>query len=826
MLTPLSWLKDFADFPDDVVLLRETLDDLGLVVEGIDVVGEGLDDVIIARIDEIHAIEGADRIRRVVVEAGSGPVEIVCGATNFEVGDLVPLAPVGSCLPGGFEIARRKMRGVTSNGMLCSGRELGLGDDHSGLLILTEYRAEPGVPLVDVLGMERDIIFDLAIEGNRPDAWCIRGVARDLAARLGLNFHDRILESVPAATVTSGASVSVEVVDQQLCPRFGAAVVTGVAVGTSPDFIATRLERAGMRSINNVVDASNYVMLELGQPTHPYDFDRVDGRGLIVRAARSGEQLVTLDGQERHLGVAGKSLGDQGIDIVICDAHDTVIGLAGLMGGASTEIDSATSTVLIEAACFDAITVMRTSRRMALRSEASARFSKGTDAAGIERAIARFGEILRLTCPGLTFANLSVQPEVMAEPLVVELPAHRIEALLGIDLDRSALVNLLEPRGFAVHDSESGYAVTIPTNRSDIREGARGIADVIEEIARCYSYSKIPRRRVAWAQPGSPAERHQLRSTLRTVAVGLGGSEAWTSSLVAGGELRLLGIDEEEIIVTNPLTEGESRLRRSLLPGLLRGLALNLERQQDDVILFEIGSVFIHPSVRSSRSARAGSFGGSEVEMPDEVDTLTIAFAHEGADASTAVAALALFRQALRLEGLDIDQSTRRSVDLAGLHPTRSGLVRDTRTSVALGVVGEVDPEIAANISPSLEGRRIAIVSLDIGRLADPFTATRRSELAELVSRFPASSFDLAFSVPDVVVAADIEKGLRTATGDLQESVELFDVYRGIGLEPGQRSLAYRITLSSRDHTLDESEIAGIRKACVEAAASLGAVLR
>ncbi len=826
MLTPLSWLKDFADFPDDVALLRSTLDDLGLVVEGVEVVGDGLSDVVIARIDEIHAIEGADRVRLVVVDAGDGPLEIVCGATNFALGDLVPLAPVGATLPGGFEIARRKMRGVTSNGMLCSGRELGLGDDHSGLMILNNHDAAPGAPLVEVLGVERDVIFDLAIEGNRPDAWCIRGVARDLAARLDLAYREPVIEAIARSEQPSADLVSAEIRDESLCPRLGVAVLSGVVVGDSPSFIVDRLAKAGMRAINNVVDASNYVMLEMGQPTHPYDLSRVEGHGLIVRSAKQGESLVTLDDQERTLGVAGKSLGDQGIDIVICDATDRVIGLAGLMGGASSEINDATNTVLLEAAAFEPITLMRTSRRLALRSEASARFSKGTDPAMIETAMDRFAQLLALTCPELTMSQPWVQPATSPAGAVIEVPHARIEALLGITLSEQEIGQLLEPRGFDVVATDDGLSITVPTNRSDIRKSARGIADIIEEIARTYSYSKIPRRRLAWPEPGSPSSAQTLRHRLRDVMVGLGATEAWTSSLVAPGELELLGIDEPDIVVTNPLTEGESRLRRSLLPGLLRSTAMNLERQQDNVILFELGAVFVNPAVRSSRSSRAGSLGSTEVALPDEIDTLTVVFAHDGVDATSAVTALSVLSDALRLEGLDIDQRTRRTAELAGLHPTRSGLVRDVRTGVAVGVVGEVDPELGGKLSSALEGRRIGVLSLDVGRIADNSKTTRKSDLAQAVSRFPSSVFDLAFVAPDDVVAADIGKALVAAAGELGESVALFDVYRGTGVDAGSRSLAYRIKLSAEDHTLSEDEISAVREACIAKAGELGARLR
>ena len=307
MRAPLSWLRDFAPFPDDIGVLRDALDDLGLVVEAVERVGEGLGDVVVSRVLEIRTIKGADKIRLVVVDAGADPLEIVCGAHNFEVGDRVPLAPVGAILPGGFEIVRRKMRGIWSNGMLCSGKELGLSDDGAGLLILgDEARGEPGTPLMDALGLEPDVVFDITVEGNRPDAWSMTGIARDLAGRLGLPFDapDAPLPVPSGRPVESAASASVE--SLELCPRLTVSVLDGVRVGPSPQWIARRLLLAGMRPINNVVDASNYVMLELGQPTHPYDLARLPGRGLSVRRAQPGEMVETLDGVSRTVGVRSR----------------------------------------------------------------------------------------------------------------------------------------------------------------------------------------------------------------------------------------------------------------------------------------------------------------------------------------------------------------------------------------------------------------------------------------------------------------------------------------------------------------------------------------
>jgi phenylalanyl-tRNA synthetase beta chain len=304
MRVPLSWLADFAPFEGDPVDLASTLDDLGLVVEEVQRVGEGLGDVVLARVLEIDAIAGADRIRRVVVDAGGEPLDVVCGAWNFHVGDVVPFAPVGSVLPGGFEISRRKMKGVVSNGMLCSGRELGLSEDHEGILVVREANAAgeraqpggadaavPGASFVDALGIVSDTVFDVAVEANRPDAWCVAGIARDLAAALHLPFSlpdpptpGSGAHQIPVATLTA-----VEVIDPDLCPRFTARVLLDVEVAPSPQWMARRLTLAGMRPINNIVDASNYVMLDLGQPTHPYDLDLVGGGGLRVRAARPGE---------------------------------------------------------------------------------------------------------------------------------------------------------------------------------------------------------------------------------------------------------------------------------------------------------------------------------------------------------------------------------------------------------------------------------------------------------------------------------------------------------------------------------------------------------
>ncbi len=445
MRVPLSWLRDFAPFPTDADTLVATLDDLGLVVEGVERVGEGLESVVVARVDEIAAIAGADRIRLVTVEAGDGPLEIVCGADNFAVGDLVPLAPVGAVLPGGFEIARRKLRGVVSNGMLCSGKELALSDDQAGLLLLTEVEgARPGLPVAELLGIEPDVVFDITVEGNRPDAWCVAGIARDLAARLGLAFSLPDPAPVPQTPEPVEKLATLAVEDTELCPRMTVRVLPEVTVGPSPRWLARRLVLAGMRPINNVVDVSNYVMLELGQPTHPYDLDRLPGGGLLVRRARAGETVVTLDGVIRTVGTPGRGLGDTGEDCLICDADGEPVGIGGVMGGESSEISETTTRVLLEAAYFTPMVIARTSKRLGLRTEASARFERGCDPWGIDRAAARFCELLGFpVAPG----SLDVQGDV-PRSLVLAVPVDRVNAVLGTTLAGDEVADLLEPLGF------------------------------------------------------------------------------------------------------------------------------------------------------------------------------------------------------------------------------------------------------------------------------------------------------------------------------------------------------------------------------------------
>jgi phenylalanyl-tRNA synthetase beta chain len=841
---PLSWLRDFAPFPDDTAVLVAALDDLGLVVEGIDHVGEGLEDVVVSLVTEIDAIKGADRIRRIVVDAGAEPLEIVCGAFNFTVGDRVPLAPVGAVLPGGFEIGLRKMRGVESHGMLCSGRELGLSDDGAGLLVLgDEVVAAPGTPLADALGLAADTVFDITVEGNRPDAWSIAGIARDLAARLGLPFT---LPEPPAPApsrrpVAEAASALVE--DAELCPRLTVAVLNDVVVGPSPQWIAQRLTLAGMRPINNVVDASNYVMLERGQPTHPYDLALLGGRGLIVRRARPGETLDTLDGVTRTLGVPGRSLGDTGEDCLICDGDDVAVGVAGIMGGASSEISEATTEVLLEAAYFTPMAIARTSKRLGLRTESSARFERGCDPWGIDAAAHRFTELLAESIPGLTVCDgtLDVRGEV-PEPFSLAVPIARVQRQIGVALTGGDIAALLDPIGFTTRAEDAsasegrapdGECVTVlvPTNRPDVRPAPYGIDDVIEEVARMFGYANIPRHTPTWPQPGHLTTLQRSRRLAKSVLVGIGASEGWTNTFVSEESHRRVGLTGPAVRVSNPLIAEEPFLRRSLMPGLLSALAYNAGRRQGAVRLFEVGVVFSHPQEGLPRVVERSGTGGTHTAMlPGERELLSAVFAFDHDDARSATAAWHVLADAFRVSGVRLVAPGKGEAPLPGLHPTRSARLvahtPDGKPGRSIGAVGEIDPDVAVSFGlthtsgAGTQPRRIGWLEVDLGLLFDDEVVARRAMVAAAVSRFPSSDIDLALVVDDDVPADLVTDVLGAAAGDLLESVALFDVYRGPGIADGARSLAFRLRFCSLDHTLTDDEVSALRARCIDAAAT------
>ena len=777
----LSWLRDFAPFEGDPVALGEQLSDLGMAVEDLQRIGEGLSGVVVARVLETRPVEGANKIHLVVVDAGDGqPLEVGCGAFNMQVGDLVPLATLGTTMPNGMEIGRRKMAGVWSNGMLCSAQELGLGEDKAGIFILPAH-LEPGGLFTEAMGIEPDVLYDLEINPNRPDAMSIAGVARDLAARLRIPFSlpDPSSQVIPAEAI---GSVGVEILAPERCGLFEARVLRGVTVGPGEPKMATRLALLGMRSISNVVDVSNYVMLELGQPNHPYDLAKVAGPGFRVRLAREGELLSTLDGVERRLTPD---------DLLICDGADVPVGLAGIMGGATSEIDATTTDVLLEMAWFHPIGIVKSSRRHKLRSEASARFEKGADPEVVDLAMRRFAELLGASLEdGAAVAGgaLPARPPVLVRPA-------RVAKLLGTDLGRERIAELLNPIGFRSTAKGDDLEVRIPSWRYD----SSTEIDVIEEVARHHGYTSFGRTLPRAAATGALSPRQRDRRRLRATLIGRGISEAMPMPFLAPGELTRCGLPDDGITIANPLVAEQSVLRTSLLPGLVGAVAHNWAHRNHGVRLFEIGHTF-------NRAA------DPTAELPDEREVLGAVLA--GLDASDAVSLWHVVAEVLGFETVRIENAER-----PGLHPTRAA--RLMLGDLAVGALGEVDPGV---LDAHGIGERLAYLEVDLDTL---LAEAHGGATYRAFSLFPSSDIDLAFEVADEVPAASVEDVIRAAGGELLWSVRLFDVYRGTGVTDGHRSLAYALRFQAADRTLTEADVAQVRKTIIDAVQqSLPATLR
>ena len=782
----LSWLRDYAAIPDDPETVARALTELGLAVDEVVGVGAAVPGVITARVLETQRHPQAEKVHEVFVDPGTGErLHVWCGAFNMQAGDVIPLATAGTRMPDGRLIEPRPILGIPSQGMLCSARELDLGDDHSGILILAPD-TPLGLPIMEALGVEADTVFDLDLTRNRPDAYGYVGVARDLAAYFGVAFTPPAPE-----LVTDGPerSAPVEIVDGDACTRFTSTVISGVVVGPSAPWMARRLTAAGMRPINNVVDVSNYVMLELNQPNHAYDLDTLGGGGFRVRRAAEGEQMVTLDGATRTLGAA---------DLLICDANDRPIGVGGIMGGENTEISDGTTTVALEIAMFEPVGISQTVQRLALRSEASTRFERGVDPWGHRVSIARFAELLRETCPSLVVHAGWVDAVTEHQPPVerhVDVRVESINARLGLSLGEDEIVGLLAPIGFTSAPLGAGaLRVSVPSWRPD----ATIEVDIAEEVARLYGYERIPKTVPNSTVHGRLSMLQTRRRQLRQLLLGLGHSEAMPNPFLAAADLERAGIEGPALSLANPLVADESTLRTSLRPGLLNAVAYNEARRQHGVSLYEIGHVYPPPSQ-------------ADAALPDEFEQLGVIIA--GGDARDAVA---LWREISAFLGFGarLDQS----VVPSGMHPTRSATLSLGRDVV--GAVGEIHPDVCDRFEIS---QRVAYLELN---LSVALQAKEKIASAAPISRYPSSDLDLAFVLPDSVPAEKLDKALRQAAPKLLVDLSLFDVYRGPALPDGTRSLAYRLRLQALDHTLTEAEVTEVRARCEATAKKLGATLR
>lgn len=781
MLVSLKWLRELIDLPESVDELADKLDLSGTAVESIRTVGAGLEGVVVGRITKIEPHPNADKLTFCQVDVGERTAGIVCGAPNIAEGQLVPVALVGAVLPNGTAIGAAKIRGVASEGMMCAEDELGLGEDHSGIMIL-EDDLTAGTPLAEALELA-DTILELEITPNRPDCLSMIGIAREAAAIIAGSYR-RPEASLEETSRSAAEAVTVKIDDPDLCPRYCARVIENVKIGPSPRWMQERLIAAGVRPISNIVDVTNYVMMECGQPLHAFDHDKVAEHTIIVRRARHGEDLMTLDGVDRQLSE------DM---LLICDPSGPV-ALAGVMGGASTEVSDSTTTVLLEGANFEPRSISRTSRTLGLLSEASLRFERGVDVDGLYYSLDRAAQLMAETSEGRVLAGIVDEYPRPSERRTIPLRPERVNAVVGVDLAPDRMARILGRLELEVSTGPKGrMEVTIPTFRPDLEREI----DLIEEIARLHGFNEVSSTLPASrGKHGKLSREQKIERVVQRSLQASGLFEAITYSFIDPAQIEALRlpVDAQSLVhLENPLSAEQSVLRPSLLPGLIASLRGNINRGTESVALCEIGGVFV----------AAGA------KQPEETKRI-------GVVATGPVAEAAWYSRPADADFFNAKGIVEAMMDAAGvtdwslsgaLHPTYhpSRCTALACGGAQVGFIGELHPEIQHALDIPCA---VALVEVDLAPIAAAVSDVR--PFAE-VARHPAVRIDLALVVDEQVPAGEVERVIVQTGGSLLEKALLFDVYRGEQVEAARKSLAFELVFRADDRTLTDEEVAAVR---------------
>ena len=802
MKVSLKWLSEYVDVPADTKAFCDRLDLTGTGVEGVEKTGAALDGVVVGHVETCEPHPDSDHMHVVTVDVGAGePVQIVCGAPNIAADIKVPVATVGAVLPGDFKIKKSKLRGIASCGMCCSKRELGMGADHEGIWVLPED-APVGMPIADYAKLS-DTVLDLEITPNRPDCLSIVGFAREVGAMCQRDWTNPLAEmAAKLAPAADGApvdeAVSVTIDDPTRCPRYTARVIRGCKVGPSPDWMVERLAAIGQRSINNVVDVTNYILFLFGQPLHAFDLDKLageDGRArVVIRAAEDGERLTTLDGEERAL------TSDM---TVIATPEQGAVALAGVMGGLDTEVTDDTVNILLEAATFEAGRTSRTSRNLGLISESSLRYERGVDDHGIEARSAAAAALIVEVAGGTVSATAGNDAGIVDEwPLVSEPRALRFRmprfcAMMGADIPRDFVIDTLERLGCEVADGADADALSVvaPTFRPDLEREI----DLYEEVLRLWGMDRIPA-----TLPGGPGRvgtrtraEHVMDAINRTLrASGL--NETMTYSFAEPGDLERLRMPAEglgePVELINPLNADQSVMRQSIIPGLLRSVAYNQSRGVKNVQLYETGVVFYaHEGKKQPKEKRkvAGVLAGAMREAGWNDAPAAFDFFDGKGVVESLARELALPK--LRFKALSADEAPH-------VQPGRAAAVLSGGTE--LGWVGELHP---LAVDAYQAEAPIVAFELDVDALVK---AARPARDYRDVPTFPAVSMDVAFVVDEAVTCEKLMQCMSSAGGKLLEDARLFDVYRDeerVGA--GKKSMAFALTYRAADRTLTSEEV-------------------
>lgn len=783
MKISLNWLKDYVDLND------EKPEELGLKftmasaeIEGVEDLGKSFDKVVTAKIMEIAPHPDADKLQVTKVDNGKELLQVVCGARNIAVGQVVPLAQVGAVLPGDFKIKVSNKRGVESFGMLCAASELGVSGDSEGILIL-DPNTELGKPFGDIVG-KNDFLIEIDNKSltHRPDLWGHYGIAREMAAILGKDFkqHGFAIPKVDEAKTL----IKVTIEDKELCPRYSAMAFGNIKVTESPDWLKERLNNIGAKPINNVVDATNYIMFELGQPVHSFDADKIKDHTIVIRRAKEGETLTTLDSVERNLTPEM---------LVIADI-DKPIALAGVMGNENSEVDNNTTSVILEAANFHPANVRRTALHVGLRTEASARFEKSLDPEMTLQAISRFYDILKESCPDIKVISELVDLDYSDKtPVYVTVSQEFINRRLGADISKDFTESTLVKLGFGLEEHNHTYRLKVPTYRAtkDI-----GIAeDIVEEIGRVFGYDNItPVAPKLDVKPLQEDTKHILRRKIREIfSVGLGFKEVYNYSFNGSQQLEKLELPlENHIKLRNPLAADQEYLRTSLIPNMLDVAAKNI-RNTAKFNVYELGNVFLR--------------------NPNQEKEYLCAFCIERKPESAlffeAKSYVETMMSKVGINDYEIRLPQDGEIKDIFYHPARTGVIAQRKLTI--GFISEVHPSVTQDFGINA---RISFIYIDMEALLQ---ANRKKDKFKELPRYPHVPFDVSTIVDKKTHVADVIKTIEKVNKQLIRDINLFDIYEGKNLPDNKKSFAFTINFYSKERTLEPQEIKDLQNNIMKA---------
>ena len=790
MQVSIKWLKDYIDFKETPEQIADKLTMAGVPVENIKDMGAGLEKVITGKIVQIEKHPNADKLSICTLDVGQAEtIIIVTGATNVREGQIVPVAMIGAKLPNGLKISKGKLRGVASFGMLCSAAELNLDldslsdDAKSGIYILPEDTSV-GIQVKDVLGLN-DVILEFELTANRADCFSVLGIVREIAVLTGNPVKKPMLRLQENGDKKANELISVKIEANNLCSRFSARVLQNVKVGKSPAWIKERIEAAGVRSINNVVDVTNFVMLEFGQPMHAYDYDMLAGHVLIARQANQGEKLTTLDNVKRELNPSM---------LVIADSVQPA-GLGGVMGGLASEVTESTKTVVLEAAAFNGANIRRTARACGLHSEASGRFERGVDVSNTVKALDRAAQLLE------EMGACTVCPEIVDAYPGFELPSQvkftstQVNKHLGTTISSQVMVDILKRLEFEISSVKGEeITVTVPSWRNDVR----CMSDIAEEISRIYGFNRIASTLPDGSMmQGGQSEEQSFVDRVKDILVAAGMNEIISFSFTHPQTFDKLNIPvdsqlRQAVEIINPNTDEFPLLRTTAVSSVLETIARNLSRKNEDLKIFEIGSVFTPKALPLTelpieKLMLCGALTGKRTDIAWNQGKDTVDFY----DAKGVIEAL--------FERLGIQKYTVQAGEHYAMHPGKTALFMKGKEIIAY--VGEVHPQVQAQMNIT---KKTYLFEMDIEKLMKYSALTCRYQS---LPKYPAMSRDLALVVADDITASEVEKVIVKNAGNLLNNICLFDVYTGEQVGKGQKSLAFSLQFQSAEKTLTDAEI-------------------